>query len=407
VYQGWISGLGGVSVNPLFPLRPTWVEINLDHIRHNLEQFQRHLGPQVQIMVVVKADGYGHGAVEVARAALSAGASSLAVAMPDEGIELRRAGIEAPVLLLGYTEPDHAPLLRKYRLTPVLYQLETARAISGWFGERGEILPVHVKVDTGMSRVGVPPGEAAEFISALSGLPGLRLEGILTHFAAADEKDSAYTEMQTEMFEGILAACRARGIEIPLVHAANSAAALQHPHSRYNLIRLGISLYGGYPSPLFDSDPLRLRPALAFKSKIIFLKTVPPGTSVSYGCTYRTAKESLIATVPAGYADGYHRALSNTGEVLVRGRRAPVVGRICMDQFMADVSGVPGAAEGDEVVLYGCQGDERISVDEVAEKLGTINYEVLCSVGKRVPRLFLTQGRVVRARDLLGEKNFT
>jgi alanine racemase len=394
-------------VKPLFPLRPTWVEINLDHIRHNLKQFQRHIGPQVQIMAVVKADGYGHGAVEVARAAISAGASSLAVAMPDEGIELRRAGLEAPVLLLGYTDPEHAPLLHKYRLTPVLYHLEAARALSGWFDGRGEILPVQVKVDTGMSRVGVAAGEAAEFIALLSGLPGLRLEGVLTHFAAADEEDPAFTEAQIEKFEAILAACRARGIEIPLVHAANSAAALQHPLSRYNVIRLGISLYGCYPSPHFDGDPLQLRPALEFKSKIILCKTLPPGTGVSYGCTYRTGKQSRIATVPVGYADGYHRLLSNSGEVLVRGRRVPVVGRICMDQFMADVSDVPEAAEGDEVVLYGRQGDEEISVDQVAEKLGTINYEVLCSVGKRVPRLYLTRGRVVTARDLLGEKNFT
>lgn len=393
-------------MNPLFPLRPTWVEINLDHIRHNLKQFQRHLGPQLQIMAVVKADGYGHGAVEVARALISAGASSLAVAMPDEGIELRRAGLEASVLLLGYTNPDHAPLLLKYRLTPVLYHLEAARVLSGWFSERGETLQVHVKVDTGMGRVGVAPGEAAEFISVVSELPGLKLEGVLTHFAAADEKETAFTDEQIEKFERILAACRARGIEISVRHAANSAAALQHPRSRFNLIRLGISLYGCYPSPHFEGDPLRLRPALSFKSKIILCKTVPPGTPVSYGCTYRTKKQSLIATVPAGYADGYNRMLSNAGEVLVRGWRAPVVGRICMDQFMVDVTRVPGAAEGDEVVLYGRQGDEEISVDEVADKLGTINYELLCTVGKRVPRLYLSGGRVVTARDLLGEKNF-
>ncbi len=393
-------------MNPLFPLRPTWVEINLDHIRHNLKQFQRHVGPRVQIMAVVKADGYGHGAVEVARAAISAGASSLAVAMPDEGIELRRAGIEAPVLLLGYTDPDHAPLLREYRFTAVLYHLKSARALSGWFAGQSETLPVHVKVDTGMGRVGVAPGEAAGFISAISGLPGLKLEGVLTHFAAADEIEAAFTDTQTEIFEEVLAACRVRGIDIPLIHAANSAAALQHPRSRYNLIRLGLSLYGCYPSPHFGGEPLSLRPALSFKSKIILCKKVLPGTPLSYGCTYRTVKESLIATVPVGYADGYRRMLSNSGQVLVRGRRAPVVGRICMDQFMVDVSEVPGAAEGDEVVLYGRQGDEEISVDEVAAKLGTINYEVLSSVGKRVPRLYLTQGRVSAARDLLGEKKF-
>ncbi len=394
-------------MNPLFlPLRPTWVEINLDHLRHNLQQFRRHIGPEVQIMAVVKADGYGHGAVEVARAALNAGASSLAVAMADEGIELRRAGIGAPVLLLGYTHPDQAPLMRKYRFTPVIYHLEAARGLSRWFAERGEVLPVHVKVDTGMGRVGVAPREAVDFIGAVATMPGLKLEGVLTHFAAADEEDRSFTEAQLEQFEGILEACRARGIEIPIKHAANSAAALQYPDSRYNLVRLGIILYGCYPSPLFASDLLQLRPVLSFKSKIIFCKEVPPGTTISYGCTYRTSRPTRIATVPAGYADGYHRSLSNRGEVLVRGKRAPIVGRICMDQFMIDVTAVDGAKEGDEVVLYGRQGNGEITVDEVAGKLGTINYELLCNVGKRVPRLYLREGRVVLVRDLLGEKSF-
>lgn len=388
-------------------LRPTWAEIDLDSIGHNVDQFRQRLGPQVAIMAVVKADAYGHGALETAGAALEAGASHLAVAFPDEGIELRRAGVNAPILLLGYSGPEQLPVLIEHRLTPIVYDRETALALGKLASGLGASLPVHVKVDTGMGRVGVSPREAVDLITATAGLPGLDLEGIATHFAAADEEEgSSFTGEQISVFDGIIAACRQRGVAPALIHTANSAAAIAYPHSRYNMVRLGISMYGHFPGSWLKKTGLSLRPALSFKSRIIFLKEVPAGTSISYGRTYHTTGKSLIATVAAGYADGYRRYLSNNMTVLVRGQRVPVVGRICMDQLMIDVSRVPGAARDDEVVLYGRQGGEEITVDEVAGALGTISHELLCAVGKRVPRVYLRGERPVLIKGILGEKIF-
>lgn len=384
---------GSVDVSAFSDQRPTRAEINLENIGHNVREFRRLLGPDVQIMAVVKADGYGHGAVETARKALRSGASRLGVALLEEGIELRRAGVEAPVLLLGYTDPAAVPLLLRYRLTPTLTGLEQARLFSGSSVARGGTLPVHLKIDTGMGRIGVCPGEAAAFIDDVSRLPGLKLEGIFTHLSSADEDSEearAYTAGQLRLFDDITAAARQRGIALPLCHAANSAAAVLFPRSRCNMIRLGISLYGCYPAPwMKNGTPVKLRPALSLKSRIVFLKEIPAQTHISYGRSYCTTAASTIATVPIGYADGYSRRLSNIGEVLVRGRRAPIAGRICMDQMMIDVSGIKGAATGDEVVLYGNQGPGSITVEEVAQLLGTINYELLCNVGKRVPRCYL------------------
>ncbi len=382
-----------------FHLQPTRAEIDLDSIEHNVSEFRRLLGPDVQIMAVVKADGYGHGAVPVARAALRAGATHLAVALLEEALELRRAGIEAPILLFGYTHPDAAPLLLKHRLAPAIFDLETARLLSSRCRAEGRTLPVHLKIDTGMGRVGVPAADAPAFIAAVSRLPALELQGIFTHLSSADENDDsarAHTARQLQLFDRVIAAAGEQGVSFPLRHAANSAAAVLFPQARYNLVRIGISLYGCYPAPwMRDHGAVKLRPAMSLKSRIVYLKEVPPQTPIGYGRTYLTAGRSRIATVSVGYADGYHRRLSNRGQVLVRGRRAPIVGRICMDQLMIDVTHIDGAACGDEVVLYGSQGSDCITVDEVAQLLGTINYELLCHVGKRVPRIYLREGRPV------------
>ncbi|HSW35447.1 MAG TPA: alanine racemase, partial [Candidatus Limnocylindrales bacterium] len=266
--------------------------------------------------------------------------------------------------------------------------------------EHGVILPLHIEVDTGMGRLGLLVEDAVEIIARIHSLAGLEIEGIFTHFAAADEKESSYTATQLHRFGTVLDDCRERGISFPIVHAANSAAAIAYPETRFDLVRLGISLYGCYPSPWFKSDTLRLLPALSLKSKVVAVKKVPPETPISYGYTFHTAKESLIATVTSGYADGYSRLFSNSGQVLVRGQRAPVVGRVCMDYFMIDVSHIPGVCLGDEVVLYGYQGEEQISVEEAAEIIGTFNYEVLCSVSKKVPRYYFREGRLTDARSL-------
>ncbi len=392
---------------PFLPsgFRPTWLEIDLDSIVHNIQQFQQLLGPRAEIAAVVKADGYGHGAVEVSRAVVAAGVSYLAVAFLEEGAELRQAGITAPILLLGYTDPAQVPALCRYRLIPSIFDLEVARRMSGELVKRDQELPVHVKVDTGMGRLGVRPREAVGFIAGVSRLPGLKLEGVYTHLAAADEENPEFTENQLQRFSRVIESCRSRGINPLLCHAANSAAASAYPESRFNLVRLGISLYGYYPSTVLRvKNFISLRPALSFKSRVVYLKEVPPETAISYGCTYKTVSRSLIATVPVGYGDGYRWNLSNRAWMLIRGQRVPVVGRVCMDHLMLDVTRVEGAKVGDEVVLYGRQGPEEITVEEVAGCLGTINYELLCAISRRVPRLYLRRGEPAAIRESLGLK---
>ncbi len=378
------------------------MEIDLDAVVHNVSQFRELLGDEVRIMAVVKADAYGHGAPEVSRAALEGGASYLGVAFLEEGLELRKAGLEDPVLLMGYTPPRHADILLDYHLTPTVFSLEAAEELSKRAVELGACIPLHVKIDTGMGRVGLLPGSAAEEIEKIARLPGVELEGLMTHFATADEASPEYAYRQLETFRRLLSRCRQKGVEPFLVHAANSAASIRLPESRFNLVRPGISLYGYYPSEaLRASGPVGLKPALTFKSRVVMVKKVPPGTPVSYGCTHCTREEAVIATVSAGYADGFNRLLSNRGSVLVKGKRVPVVGRVCMDYTMVDVTAVDGVETGDEVVLYGRQEEEEISVEEVAGLLDTISYEVLCAVSKRVPRLYFRGGGVVAYSDLL------
>jgi alanine racemase len=369
-------------------LRPTRAEINLDNLRHNLRQFRRHLPSATRIMAVVKADAYGHGAVEIARQALTEGAEFLGVALVEEGIHLRRAGLMAPILVFGSPPPELVPLFFEYHLIPTVYSLDLARRFSAEARQRGENISLHVKVDTGMGRVGIfPPEDAVTFLTALQALPGLRVEGIYTHLAAADEKDRRYTERQLSIFARLLGTLEERGLCPPLKHAANSAAAMLYPAAWLDMVRLGISMYGHYPSQEV-AWPLDLKPLLTLKSVIAFLKEVPPGTSISYGRTYTTGEKARIASIPLGYADGYNRRLSNRGFVLVRGQRVPVVGRVCMDQFLVRVDAVPGVAAGDEVVLVGRQGEEEIPAEDIAALLGTINYEVLCAISARVPRVY-------------------
>jgi alanine racemase len=386
-------------------LRPTWIEVNLDLISHNVREFRRNLRPDVEIMAVVKADGYGHGAVEAAQAALAGGATRLAVAFIEEGVELRRAGIKEPVLILSFVDPALAPVLLDYRLTPVVYELNAARAMGNALSGRKKRLPVHVKVDTGMGRLGVFPDKALKLITEAARIPGLELEGLMTHLATADEEGSLYTAMQLGAFDRIITECRNRGINIPICHAANSAAA-SITAAQYNMVRLGLSIYGYYPAKWLNTGSLALQPALSFKSKIIYVKQVPPGSAISYGSTYCTGGYSKIATVPVGYADGYSRAFSNRGQALVRGKRVPVAGRVCMDHLMLDVTGVDGVKEGDEVVFYGSQGSETITVEEMAQLQDTIVYELLCSLDRRVPRIYYQSGSMTSIRCTQGEKIF-
>lgn len=383
-----------------YPLRPTWAEVDLEAIAHNVREFRRIVPAGTLLMAVVKADGYGHGAVAVARRAVDAGASFLGTALVEEALELRQAGIICPILVLGFTARDYAPLLCRHGITPTVFTLPEAEAFAAAAADLNCRLPVHVKVDTGMSRSGYFPCEGAEdFIRAVASLPGLELAGLYTHFAAADHDDPAFTHWQLERFLALSQRLEKGGLQIPLKHAANSAAALLLPETRLDMVRIGISLYGLYPSEgaRVAAD---LRPAMTLKTRVVFLKQVPPGTSVSYGCTYTTEKPSLLGTLPVGYGDGYPRLLSNRARVLVRGRRVPVVGRVCMDQLVVDLTSVPDVCAGDEAVLFGRQGDGEIPADEVAAWLSTINYEVVTAVSARVPRIYLEEGKISAVRNI-------
>lgn len=379
----------------------TWAEIDLDAIAHNVSAFKRHVGSRVEVFAVVKANAYGHGAAQVSRAALSAGASRLAVHRVSEGVELRKAGISAPILVMGYTPPQGADQIIRWRLTPSLITLEFAQALSGSAAASGQIVPVHVKVDTGMSRYGLMPEETVEFMLALRRLPGIQIEGLFTHFATADSADPVFVRRQLAIFNELRAVLSENGIQIPVAHTANSATTMRLPETHLNAVRPGIAMYGLRPSdqwqPVFE-----IRPALALKSMVCRVRDIPAGAGVSYGRTFVAEKTTRVALVPVGYGDGYHRSLSNRGSVLIRGSRAPILGRVCMDQFVVDVSAIPGVQQEDEVVLVGAQGSEAIRAEEVASLAGTINYEVTTSLLPRVARLFLKGGKVV-ARTLLGE----
>jgi alanine racemase len=375
-----------------------WAEIDLDAIAGNVRELRRRTDPGAKLMAVVKADGYGHGAVEVARTALANGAEWLGVARLPEAIALREAGFNAPILVFGYTPPAAAGRLLDFDLRQSVYSLETAKAYSAAASTRGKRLRVHVKVDTGMGRLGlVPTGPAPgpavseNFIreaTDIARLPGLSAEGIFTHFAASDSADTASAQRQLSLFLEVISALRADGLEFALRHAANSAAVIQLPQSHLDLVRPGIALYGLKPSQEVDLTGIFLKPAMALKTRIIHLKSVPAGTSISYGMTYTTPSPTVIATIPAGYADGYRRRLSSRGQMLVRGRHVPVVGRVCMDLTMLDVGAIPDARIEDEVVIFGRQGDKCISADDLARELGTINYEIVCDVTARVPRVY-------------------
>lgn len=371
----------------------TWAEIDLDAIAYNVRQYRRHVGKRVKVMAVVKANAYGHGAVPVARAALEAGAEMLAVHRLVEGVELRQAGIDAPVLLLGYTPPDGAETAVQYRLTPSLMTFEFAQAFSDRAQAVGLRLPVHLKLDTGMSRYGVLPDEALPLMQRLVMLPGLKLEGLFTHFATADWSDTTYVLQQLERFNQARQAAAEVGIEIEIAHVANSAGTMQLPQAHLDAVRIGIAMYGMDPSdqwpPVFE-----IRPALTLKSIVARVRTLPAGEGISYGRTYITEQDMQAALVPVGYGDGYHRILSNRSQVLIHGVRCPLRGRVCMDQFVVDASSVPGVQLEDEVVLVGRQGDEQIRAEEAASWAGTINYEVTTSLLPRVKRVYLKNGMI-------------
>jgi alanine racemase len=373
--------------------RPTWAEVDLGAISHNIRIIRQKVGPHRSIMAVVKADAYGHGAKQVARAALQAGADWLGVAFPEEGAELRDAGIGAPIVVLGPVLPFQLALVLERDLAVSVSSMDLAEALEEQAAQRGLFARVHVKVDTGMGRLGVPADKAPAFLKELGSLGHLKLEGLYTHLATADEPDSDFAREQLRRFLEVDRKARENGINIPFRHAANSAGLISLEElGLLELVRPGLMLYGCFPNPGI-SNPLPLRPALAWKTRVAHLRDLEAGQSVSYGRTFVAAKPMRVAVLPLGYGDGLPRSLSNRGQVLVRGSRAPILGIICMDMTIVDVTRIQGVELGDEVVLLGRQAGHEISAEEMARWADTISYEILCGVSKRVPRVYLEESK--------------
>ncbi|CEO90463.1 alanine racemase [Syntrophaceticus schinkii] len=369
--------------------RPVWAEIDLKALAGNVREIRRVTDESAQIMAIVKANGYGHGVEHVSRVALQNGASWIGVALLQEAILLREKGIKAPILVLGYTPVDDIAEVIRYDISQTVFTWDDALAIASVANHLGKKAKIHVKIDTGMGRLGFKwDRETLDIICRLAHLPGLEVEGIYTHFATADGDDKTFAQEQFARFQQILKQLAARHVFIRWRHCANSAAVMSMPFTHLDLVRPGITIYGLYPSSN-SRDLVELTPVMSLKAKVAFVKEVPEMFSISYGRSYYTKEKTRIATVPLGYGDGYSRLLSNRGQVLIRGMRAPVVGRVCMDQLMVDVGHIPGVQQGDEVVLVGRQGSDEIPVEELADYLGTINYEVLCMISERVPRVYL------------------
>lgn len=378
--------------------------IDLDAIQNNIKNLKQITDKKSKFMAVVKADGYGHGAVEVAKKALQSGADWLGVARLNEAVELRRAEIEGPILIFGYIHPSQAAMIKDLDLLATVYGFEMAEALSREAKFLNKPLKVHLKIDTGMGRVGIFIGnksldnnglpdktarkEAVKEIERIIKLPGIDLKGIYTHFSAADHKDRAYTDLQIDLFVSLLDDLKQKGIELETCHAANSAGIIEFPRSHFDMVRAGIAIYGLYPSSDVDHLKVKLAPAMGLTSIVTGVRKVPKGFFVSYGMTHETQKATRIASVPVGYADGFSRLFSSNCTMLVKGQRANVAGRVCMDQTMIDVGHIPNINIGDEVVLIGSQGKETIGADEMAARINTINYEIVSGLTSRVKKIY-------------------
>jgi alanine racemase len=377
--------------------RPTIAEIDLDAFRFNYMQIRKKVDINTRILAVVKADGYGHGAIFLSRELQELGVDLLGVAICEEAIALRKAGIEVPIIILNGIFKGQIEEAFEYDLTPVIFDLHTARCLSDRGKNLNSKIKVHVKIDTGMGRIGILPEGLTRFFTSLKTLSNLEIEGVLSHLSTASGdslQDKDFTSLQIKKYEDSIKELEKLRIYPPIRHIANSAATIDMLHCSCNTVRPGLLLYGAYPCPRFV-DKIKLKPVMRLKTEISQIKRVPCGSGISYGRTFVTRAQSSIATLPIGYADGYSRLLSNCGSVLIRGKKAPVVGSVCMDMIMVDVTDVPRAKVGDEAVLIGRQGDCEITADDIAEKIGTISYEVFCNVSRRVPRVYIKDGKVL------------
>lgn len=376
-----------------------YAPIDLDAVVFNMEAMKRRLAPGTGIIGVLKTDGYGHGAVPLAKV-MDPYVQGYAVAAIEEGLILRRHGITKPVLVLGVTHKSRNEELIASQIRPSVFTMEQAVPLSEKAVRMGRKAKIHLAVDTGMNRIGMYPDEAgADLAAAIGALPGIEIEGLFTHFARADETDKESTGLQLERYLHFVELLRQRGLKIPVKHCSNSAGIIDLPQTHLDAVRAGISIYGLYPSDEVDRPQVPLKPVMSLKSFITYVKIIAPGSEVSYGGTFCAEKPMRVATVSAGYGDGYPRGLSNKGCVLVCGRRAPILGRICMDQFMVDVTEIPEAGIDTEVTLIGRDGDEEITMEELAALSGGFHYELICDLGKRVPRVYYKDGKIVGTKD--------
>ncbi len=400
---GWQRSRNWRETMSEYLLNRSWAQVNLDSIAHNVKTLRKLVQRNAEIMGVVKADAYGHGTRQVVPVLLRNGVTRLAVSMLDEAIELRKNGVEVPVLILGFTDPRRADEIIGYNVTQTVYSMDLAQALSQAAMKAGKEVRIHIKVDTGMGRVGFLSGfEAVKQISEIGRLGNIVIEGLYTHFASADEESPDYTLQQFEKFMSICNELGRLGIQIPIKHVCNSAATVRYPFMQLDMVRAGILLYGMSPSPEVDAARLGFRTAMTLKANIVLIKKMDEGQPISYGRTFTTSRKSVIATIPIGYADGYSRTLSNKAQVLINGRRYPVVGTVCMDTCMADITDSDSEIRtGDEVILFGDPEENAIGIDEIAFMMGTINYEVTCLIGKRVPRVYTDDTGILEIKNFL------
>lgn len=369
----------------------TYVEIDLQAIRHNLIQVRNRIKDETKIMAIVKANAYGHGAIPVAKA-IENMVDAYGVAMIEEALELREAGFSQMILILGYTGEEWFEEVINYRISQTIYTYDMAKKLSDVAVSLGKDAYVHIKLDTGMGRIGFQPTtENVEKIKQISELPGLKIEGIFTHFARADEDTTKPVEKPLEQYMNFVHQLEEKGVHIPIKHVSNSASIINLSQANFDMVRTGIINYGLYPSEDIKKESIDLKPAMQWKSMVSFVKEVAPGTSISYGGTFVADKEMLVATIPVGYADGMKRDLSGKGQVLIHGEYAPILGRVCMDQFMVDVTDIPDVKMGDEVTIFGKQGEQEISVEQIASQSHSFNYEFVCNISQRVPRKYIEE----------------
>lgn len=380
-------------------LRPVWAEINLDNLEFNMRGIKK-LSKSKEIFGIVKADAYGHGAVDVAAVLLENGVTRLAVAVISEAVELRRAGIECPIMILGYTPLSLADDILKYDIEQTVFSYDYALKLSEIAEKRHIKVKIHIALDTGMGRIGfLPDDKSTEDVYKISILPNIEIEGLFSHFSTADEENKEYTIKQFDIFNSFYKKLQEKGVLIGIRHIANSAAIMELPNTHLDGVRPGIILYGYYPSEEVNKKNLDLKPVMTLKTNIVHIKTLKKGDFISYGRKFKCEKDSIIATLPVGYADGYTRLLFGKAKVIINDKFAPVVGRICMDQCMVDISHIPEAVIGDEVILMGESENCKFNADDIASNINTINYEVVCMIGKRVPRVYIRSGKVTKIRN--------